>query len=282
MDRWIISATQNLIKYVRKEMESYKLYLVVRPLLSYLEKLSNWYVRLNRGRMKGDEGVVEQQRSLNVLFEVILTISTLMASITPFISEHMYQNLKNGLPEGELRQESVHFLQIPNFNEELINEAVETKVSRMQSAIENGRLIRDRKVISLRNPLSQVTLVDVDEQALNDLKEVESYIKDELNCLELTIEADEDKFVNYKCDPDNKEIGAALKKKFDKALKTKIQNLDSNQLRQYLKEGSIMIGDIKIENGWLRVSKIFKDEYANSDEVACATDALTAVMLHTK
>jgi isoleucyl-tRNA synthetase len=59
MDKWIISATQNLLKYARHEMDNYKLYLVVRPLLSYLEKLSNWYVRLNRSRMKGDDGLVE-------------------------------------------------------------------------------------------------------------------------------------------------------------------------------------------------------------------------------
>lgn len=37
MDRWIISASQNLIKYVRREMDSYKLYTVVPPLLNFLE-----------------------------------------------------------------------------------------------------------------------------------------------------------------------------------------------------------------------------------------------------
>lgn len=55
---------------------------------------------------------------------------------------------------------------MPDFKEELIDEAVELKVSRMQSAIENGRLIRDRKVISLKTPLSAVVLVDQDKQAL--------------------------------------------------------------------------------------------------------------------
>jgi isoleucyl-tRNA synthetase len=87
MDRWIISATQNLIKYARHEMDNYHLYLVVRPLLTFLEKLSNWYVRLNRSRMKGEEGQLEQQRSLNVLFEVILNTSILMAPLTPFLPE---------------------------------------------------------------------------------------------------------------------------------------------------------------------------------------------------
>jgi isoleucyl-tRNA synthetase len=112
MDRWIISATQNLIKLVRHEMDNYHLYNVVRPLLSFLDQLTNWYVRLNRPRMKGDEGVEEQLKSLTILFDVLLSTTTLMACITPFVTEHMYQNLRNGLSEddAELNQPSIHFL----------------------------------------------------------------------------------------------------------------------------------------------------------------------------
>ena len=112
MDRWIISATQNLIKLVRAEMDAYRLYNVVKPLLSFLDQLTNWYVRLNRTRMKGEDGVKEQQQSLNILYDVLLNTSTLMSCITPFITEHMYQNLKNGLGEEdkELNQQSIHFL----------------------------------------------------------------------------------------------------------------------------------------------------------------------------
>ena len=283
MDKWIISATQSLIKYVRHEMESYKLYMVVKPLLSFLEKLSNWYVRLNRPRMKGEEGPVEQQRSLNVLFEVILTTSTLMSSITPFITEHMYQNLRNGINDADahLKMESVHFLQIPDVNHNLIDEAVEQRVSRMQSAIENGRLIRDRKNIPVKTPLSTVVLVDSDPQAIKDFEEVKNYIMEELNCLELKTEQNEDNFVSYKCEPDNKEIGSVLKKAYDKKLKTEIQNLSTGQLREYLKEGTIKVGGHDILNGWLKVEKIFKEEYQKSEEYACASNMTSSVMLKT-
>jgi len=91
MDRWIISTTQNLLKLVRHEMETYKLYNVVKPLLGFLDQLTNWYVRLNRTRINGEEGDDEQKRSLNILFYVLLTTTTLMASITPFITELFYQ-----------------------------------------------------------------------------------------------------------------------------------------------------------------------------------------------
>lgn len=83
---------------------------------------------------------------------MLLNTTTLMACITPFITEHFYQNLKNGISKDnkDLYQESVHFLQIPDPDVKLIDATVETRISRMQSAIENGRLIRERKNLNLR------------------------------------------------------------------------------------------------------------------------------------
>lgn len=152
MDRWIVSASQNLIKYVRREMDSYKLYNVVPPLLNFLEQLTNWYVRLNRPRMKGDEGVDEARTSLNILFDVLLNATTLMSCITPFLTEQLYQNLRNGIDpkDKDLYQKSVHFLQLPVHDDALLDDAVEKRFARMKSAIENGRLIRDRKNLSLK------------------------------------------------------------------------------------------------------------------------------------
>jgi isoleucyl-tRNA synthetase len=57
MDKWIIAANQNLIKNVRFEMDAYRLYNVVKYMLEFLGQLTNWYVRLNRTRMKGEDGV---------------------------------------------------------------------------------------------------------------------------------------------------------------------------------------------------------------------------------
>ena len=90
-------------------MDAYKLYNVVRPTLSFLEDLTNWYVRLNRPRMKGDDTTTEDQR--------------VASPITPFLSEHIYQNMKNGLAkDSPLNFQSIHFTQMPTFDPELINE----------------------------------------------------------------------------------------------------------------------------------------------------------------
>ena len=65
-------------------------------------------------------------------------------------------------------QESIHFLQIPEYNEKLLNYSIEKRFERMQSAIENGRLIREKKNINLKTPLREVVLVDQDPLALKD------------------------------------------------------------------------------------------------------------------
>jgi len=56
-DKWMLASSQHMIKYVRVEMDNYRLYNVVRHILDFLENLTNWYVRLNRPRMKGESSV---------------------------------------------------------------------------------------------------------------------------------------------------------------------------------------------------------------------------------
>jgi len=86
-----------------------------------------------------------------------------MAPITPFMSEFLYQNMRNGLPEGsELNQESIHFTSIPDFDEALIDPITEAKVLRMQSAIETGRKLRDKVKLPMKYPLRTVKLIEAD------------------------------------------------------------------------------------------------------------------------
>ena len=185
-----------MIKYVRNEMDNYRLYNVVKHLVTFLENLTNWYVRLNRPRMKGESSVEDQRTALTILFDVLMSATQLMAPITPFISEFIFQNMKNGLREGDpLNVDSIHFTNIPTFDEDLIDLQIEQKVERMQSAIEVGRLCRSRAVISMKYPLAKVRLVDADQEVLAGYVELQSYIKDELNCQELECDHEEDRVI---------------------------------------------------------------------------------------
>merc|ERR1719197_2335442 len=88
---WILSETQSLIKFFRAEMEQYRLYAVVPILLKFIEQLTNWYIRFNRKRLKGSHGREESYRALCVLHFVLYQQTLLMAPLTPFFAEHLYQ-----------------------------------------------------------------------------------------------------------------------------------------------------------------------------------------------
>ena len=196
LDKYIVASSQHMIKYVRQEMDNYRLYNVVRHMLTFLENLTNWYVRLNRTRMKGESSAEDQKTALTILFDVLMSATQLMAPITPFISEYLYQNLRNGLHENDpLNCESIHFTAVPDFSDALIDEEIMATVERMQSAIEVGRLIRSREVISMKYPLAKVRLVNADQSVLAGYTRLQDYIKDELNCVELELAENEDAYI---------------------------------------------------------------------------------------
>lgn len=115
---------------------------------------------------------------------------------------------------------------------------------------------------------------------MKDFKEVEHYICGELNCLELKLEQNEDEYVVYKCEPDNKLMGSVLKKAFDKKFKEKITKLTSDELAWYIKEGYLMVDATKIEDGWLKVEKNFNAKYMDNKEKGCASNFTSCVMLN--
>jgi isoleucyl-tRNA synthetase len=79
-----------------------------------LENLTNWYVRLNRPRIKGEVDDQNMLVSLNVLFDVLLKIAVLMSPVVPFVTESMYQNLRLAISkDSKLNEGSIHHLLIP-------------------------------------------------------------------------------------------------------------------------------------------------------------------------
>jgi isoleucyl-tRNA synthetase len=218
--------------------------------------------------MKGEDGVEEQFTSLNTLFDVLLNTTVMMSCITPFLSEYIYQNMRNGINPDDKQYfaDSIHFLSIPQFEEALINEKIEKMVQRMQSTIELGRKIRDTKNISIKNPLNKVTIVQSDKEAIEDLNTLASYIKEELNCLNFEIATNEEDFVVYLTDPDHKEMGQALKKAYTKDLKAKVANLTREEVLEYLRNGKLSLGSVEIQQGWINVSKKFNEKFLANPE----------------
>ena len=114
-DRWVLSFMQSLIGFFETEMAAYRLYTVVPRLVKFVDVLTNWYVRMNRRRLKGENGVEDCVMALETLFSVLLSLCRLMAPYTPFLTELMYQNLKMLIDPVSVRVERQFLIMTTNF-----------------------------------------------------------------------------------------------------------------------------------------------------------------------
>ena len=249
MDKWMLSFTQSLIKFVNQEMKMYRLYTVIPRLIEFIENLTNWYVKMNRKRLKGEEGKEDCQLALETLTRVLLSIVQLMAPFTPFLTESMYQNLKY-LFEAQERADSVHYLMLPEVQTWFIDQEVENKIVWMQKVIEIGRILRDRKTLPLKYPLAEIIIIGKNEGVLNGIKSLEKYILKELNVRKLTLTTDKEKYgLELKANPNIKALGIRLRDK-SKQIISAIRELNDTQLQEYQKNPNLFtICDTTLEPG---------------------------------
>jgi isoleucyl-tRNA synthetase len=258
--------------------KGYRLYTVVPRLLGLIDYTTNWYIRFNRKRLKGENGLNDTLHALNALFEVLFTLCRGLAPFTPFLTDEIYLKLLPHIPK-ELQGEdarSVHFLPFPDVRQELFDEEVERRVGRMQKVIELARVSRERRTIGLKQPLKTLVVIHHDPQYLEDIKSLEGYITEELNVRDLVLSSDEAKFnVQYSVTADWPVLGKKLKKDMVRVKKA-LPGLKSEQVQAYVQDKFILVDGIRLEEGDLVVRRGVKEgESSKNLEINTDRDVLT-------
>ena len=232
-DIWISAATQGLIKFVHDEMNAYRLYTVMPALVKYVTQLTNWYVRLNRDRLKGIEGDdADAETGLQVLYDVLLDVTIIMGPFTPFITEFFYQHLRKLQPSFSEaangggtsnpvmpgKSDSVHFLILPEYDESRLNDEAVEAMEALQGIVEQGRNAREKRNISLRTPVKEVVAIlrNPSENVVKGITgPLKTYILSELNTWEFTVvpKAQEHDWVTLSLTPNFPVLGKKLGKK---------------------------------------------------------------------
>ena len=263
MDRWILATTQTLVEFVHVEMKAYRLYTVTPKLLLMIDTLTNWYIRFNRKRLKGENGIEDACNALNVLYEVLFALTRLMAPFTPFLTETMYQNLRLYMPKSEEDTRSVHFLLLPEAKKEYLNADIERSVGRMQTVIELGRFIRDQKTISLKTPCRELIIINADPQYHADIKSLEGYIQEEMNIRKVVVTSEEAKYgVKYKLVADAKALGTKFKKDASK-IKNALLSVPEADIRGFVQTKTITVEGFVLSESELQVTRYFDDSKSN-------------------
>uniref|UniRef100_A0A1J3H7L9 Isoleucine--tRNA ligase n=1 Tax=Noccaea caerulescens TaxID=107243 RepID=A0A1J3H7L9_NOCCA len=215
-------------------MGEYKLYNVLPLLIRFLDLLTNWYVRLNRARLKGEAEEDAWTVSLNVLFDVLLKVNVLMSPQVPFITEHMFQNLRLVLREGSpLAEPSVHLLRIAEANPRLLNPTVTEQMANFMSLVETARKLREQKKVSLKQPISSLTVVARKAAVFEGLSAFLQYIREEVNVEDIRHEPNVEKYVKLDALPNLPVLGPKFKgNKAFGDVKTAIGKLTTAELEQ--------------------------------------------------
>lgn len=287
MDRWLMASIQSLVKFVHEEMQAYRLFTVVPKLLALIDNLTNWYIRFNRRRIKGDPGtcVHDTKKGLNTLAEASFILCRLMAPFTPFLADGIYQRLQPYFPAEQLRNdsitpeanvtESVHFLAYPRVREELFDSAIELAVSRMQKIIELGRNIREKKLISLKTPLKELVVLNSDPVYLRDVESLLGYITSELNVRNIVITSDEAKYgVQYTVVADWSVLGKKLKKDAKKVMAA-LPHVSSEDVKHFAETGKLTVDGIDLVSEDLQVQRgLPEQDVASGHEARSERDML--------
>ena len=244
LDQWLISKLQTLITNVNREMQAYRLYNVVPELFNFIEDLTNWYIRLNRRRFWEDGNSADKKAAYATLYTTLENLSRLMAPFAPFLSEHIYQELKTF---GGSCEESVHLCAYPEENKALINETLEVAVGRMQQVINLGRQKRVAEKVKVKTPLKTLKVLHQEAALLKEIAKLEEYIKIELNAKNVEYMTNEEDFVVLSAKANLPVLGKKLGKEMGK-FKGMIESLSSNEVAKIEAGEKITLAGVEFDS----------------------------------
>ena len=176
MDRWILSELNKLIAGVDTALENFDSQEAGSLLATFIDDLSNWYVRRSRRRFWDGDPV-----ALNTLYVCLKNLTLLLAPMVPFISEHVWQTLVR-IAESE-QTESVHLANFPISDKSAIDEKLSSSVGLSRRLVELGRAARAESGVKIRQPLSRALVSASGWENISD--EIKTHIAEELNILKL-------------------------------------------------------------------------------------------------
>ncbi len=272
MDRWILSRLNSTVKEADSDMENYKIPETARALLSFVDDLSNWYVRRCRARFWAKGMEQDKVNAYMTLYECLVTIAKAAAPLIPFMAEEIYQNIVRSVDKSA--PESVHLCDYPSCDEEMIDLSLEEEMGLLLKVVTTGRAARNSANIKNRQPLSRM-FVRAPHEPGEYYKEI---IREELNIKEVVFTDNISDYTSYVLKPQLKTVGPKFGKFLGK-IQGALKNLDGNKAYEELEEkGELSFPDIDpsvvLSKDDLLISMESKEGFAAAGDsgVTCALD----------
>ncbi len=183
LDRWILSELHQLVRDVTASLDGYNPTDAGRRIETFIDGLSNWYVRLSRRRFWKSENDTDKLSAYNTLYTCLVTLAKVMAPFAPFLAEELYRNLVCSVSPGA--PESVHLTDFPVAVESLIDTDLAEANRLAMKVCSMGRAARSQAKIKVRQPLAELHVGTASEREKRSLHRVAPLIVEELNVKEL-------------------------------------------------------------------------------------------------
>ena len=237
MDRWLLSRLYSTVKEVDEDLDNYKIPETAKALQSFVEDMSNWYVRRCRDRFWAKGMEQDKMNAYMTLYTALVTISKAAAPMIPFMTESIYQNLVCNLDSKA--PESIHLCDFPEVKEEWIDKDLEAKMDVLLQIVVLGRACRNEANIKNRQPIGTLYVKDEKNEELSDF--YQEIIADELNVKKVIFTQDVSDFTAFTIKPQLRTLGRRFGSRLN-ALKEVLANLDGNAVVAELGEkGEITI-----------------------------------------
>ena len=218
MDRWVLSRLNSTIKIVDENLSGYAIPEAAKALTSFVDELSNWYVRRGRERFWGKGS--DKEAAFATLYHVLETLCSLIAPFVPFLAESIYQNLVCSVQPD--KPESVHLTDFPVADESMIDPEMEKQMEALIEAVQLGRACRNQANLKVRQPLKAMYL-----QGAEFGEAYATLAEDELNVKNVIFVKDSSALTSYKLKPQLKTLGPKFGKLLGK-IREALANADGS------------------------------------------------------
>ena len=278
LDLWLLATLNKLVRDVKIEYEEYRVDKALKLTNEFLEDLSNWYIRRSRRRFWKSNDDVNKWGAYQTLYQALKTLTQLLAPVTPFITDYIYQNLVRNVEPNAAQ--SIHLTEFPKVQEEYIDDELINKINLVIKLTGMGRAARNQANLKVRQPLAELLIKIPSYQDSTILKSIEEQFKEELNVKSVRILDNESEIVDFIIKPNF----VTLKEKYPQVLgqiiglikKTKPEKIVYALIKKNYFELYTKSGKIKLEKSDLIIEKNGKPGFSVVTEydfvVAVATD----------
>ena len=216
LDRWLLSELNALIKRVEVALDDYDPTVAARAIETFVDDLSNWYVRRSRRRFwRGVSGADADKRSAYfTLHTALTTLARLLAPFTPFLAEELWMNLSRSL-DGDA-PESVHLADWPEpvalepGGSVFVDESLNAETQLVKRIASMGRAARAKASLKVRQPLAEVLVTPRSDHERTVLPRHEDLLLEELNVKALVLLEDDREVYDFKMTPNYAALGPRL------------------------------------------------------------------------